>query len=169
MADDDAVALPPQPEEMEELDVMDVVEDDGKIRPLADQPPPPTRTNFAGRTRTGSEAFQKDWDTRRQKYYECVPPSFWKDHFEREFWSFCTFKSDMDLAMKEFFDKIGFEPPPPPAAKKSSAKKQPEPKQRAEPKKRGRPPKQSVCKSSAKPKASSGKGRGRGRKGKQAQ
>ena len=71
--------------------------------------PIPTRSTFAGRPRTGSAQHQLDWDARRAKYYQCVPPSFWKDGFERTFWSMCTANTDMEVAMKKFLEEIGFE------------------------------------------------------------
>ena len=101
------------------------------VAPIHDgnqQPPPPTRSTFAGRTRVGSETFQSQWDSRRQKYYKCVPSEFWKDAMERTFWSMASELGCLDKAMDQFLLKIdaskpsqplqGFASPPVRQAKK---------------------------------------------------
>ena len=56
--------------------------------PKADELKLPSRATFAGRLQT--EANAKLFDSRRELFWKGVPESFWKDHFEREFWKLCT-------------------------------------------------------------------------------
>lgn len=71
-------------------------------QPPPNQPPPPTRATFAGRTRVGSETHQKQWDDRRAKYYQMVPPEHWKDGLEREYWTLCSQSESLDDAVVKF-------------------------------------------------------------------
>ena len=79
----------------------------------ADGPFPsiPTKATFAGRVRAGSTKHQSLFDARKAKFYEVVPQSFWKDHFERSFWSKCS-ESDDDIesGTKNFLIEIGIDP-----------------------------------------------------------
>ncbi|CAK9059857.1 Uncharacterized protein SCF082_LOCUS31634 [Durusdinium trenchii] len=108
--------------------------------------PIPTRATFAGRSRPKAEQGQRDFDQRRQMYYSMVPSSFWKDHFERQYWVKCSQCPTIDDAIASFLDDIGVKPQPPssrPAARAPKA--------------------QAKGKAAAKPKAKANPGRGRSR------
>ena len=161
-----SVAVPAPPKE----DLQDMIAGRGSEGVMEEEKVPvmpafPTRSTFAGRTRTGTQQYQEQWDSRRTAYYSSVPSTFWKDHFERQYWTLCSSLKDPEGAMKQFLEDIGFKPlPRPPAAlpnePSASAKVQGKPKAKAAPK-RGHPHRKPACKAVAKPKP---KGRPRGKK-----
>lgn len=117
-------------------------------------PPIPTKATFAGRVRAGSTRHQSLFDARKAKFYEVVPQSFWKDHFERSFWSKCS-ESDDDIesGTKNFLREIGIDP----------EKNRPLPSLPVRPKAKASKPKAQV--KTDKPHGGRGRARGRGRGG----
>ena len=100
------IAVPPEPpSEIEGLGGSNQV-----LPAESDATPIPTRATFAGRVRKGSVQHELDFDARRTKFYEWVPSSFWKDHFEREFWNKCVESENLEVAIKSFLMDIGFDP-----------------------------------------------------------
>ena len=133
---------PPKPESVVE-----------NLEPL---PTPPSRATFAGRTRLGSETYQKQWDERRAKYYQVVPASHWKDGLERDYWTLCTKTGSLDEAMVQFLAKIGVDQVvPTPSAHAAAPVRRPRPKPSDQP--------QAKAKAKAKAKVKSGPSNGRGR------
>eukprot|EP00435_Cladocopium_sp_Y103_P022453 s2116_g5.t1 len=110
-----AVAVPP-PEPAEPEVVA------GGVESSDVQPDLPTRATFAGRTKLGSEEFQKQWESRRLMFYTNVPKEMWKDHVEREFWSMCSTAGDNDVGLKQFLEKKGHTPAATAQAPKAKAK-----------------------------------------------
>ena len=101
------IAVPPEPvqEVGDGIGEEPAPQDQQVIEVPPNQPPPPTRATFAGRTRVGSESFQKQWDDRRAKYYQMVPPELWKDGLERDFWALCSQCESLDDAVVKFLEK----------------------------------------------------------------
>eukprot|EP00438_Fugacium_kawagutii_P015208 Skav213594 [mRNA] locus=scaffold77:75291:78931:+ [translate_table: standard] len=120
------------------------------------QPPPPTRSTFAGRTRVGSEAFQSQWDSRRELYYKVVPADLWKDPLEREYWTLCSHMGSLDAAVAKFLEN----------KKVAAVVPTPAPRAAAAPAREAQPPRKPQSKAKAKAKVASrtGRGRARGRK-----
>ncbi|CAK8991492.1 Uncharacterized protein SCF082_LOCUS2681 [Durusdinium trenchii] len=110
------IAIPPVEEEVELGPGQDMV-----LQPVVDNPPPPTRSTFAGRTKSGSEEYQNQWMGRREMYYKFVPVAFWKDPSERQYWTLCNTIGDKDKAMQQFLDQIGVKRGPPAPAPKAAA------------------------------------------------
>ena len=46
----------------------------------------PTRKTFAGRKRPDPPRDPLPWDIKRSAFYTNLPPSYWKDHYERKWW-----------------------------------------------------------------------------------
>ena len=99
------VAVPPEPPS-EIPDLSTAAPEESEV----DTTPFPTRATFAGRNRKGSVQHELDFDARRTKFYEWVPSSFWKDHFERAFWAKCVESENMEVAIKSFLIDLGFDP-----------------------------------------------------------
>lgn len=98
------VAVPPEPPS--EIPDLSTAPEQSEV----DTTPFPTRATFAGRNRKGSVQHELDFDARRTKFYEWVPSSFWKDHFERAFWAKCVESENMEVAIKSFLIDLGFDP-----------------------------------------------------------
>ena len=143
-----SVAVPPEVPAGVAMDDVQVVEE---------KPSFPTRSTFAGRTKSGSNDFQSQWDSRREIYYKSVPKSFWKDPQEREYWTLCTEIGDNHEAMKQFLEKIDASNPPAAATPSGNPAAQPKAKAKAKAK--------VVKKDALKPFGSRGRGRGRGKGG----
>ncbi len=95
-AESGAVAVPPSLDEAMTGEVDDLF------------PTIPSRATFAASIRAGSTKHQSIFDARRAKFYEVVPQSFWKDHFERSISSKCSeADDDIESGTKKFLLEIG--------------------------------------------------------------
>ena len=158
-----SAAIPPAPEALDikaasepGSPMQDPPKPESVVENLEPLPTPPSRATFAGRTRLGSETYQKQWDERRAKYYQVVPASHWKDGLERDYWTLCTKTGSLDEAMVQFLAKIGVDQVvPTPSAHAAAPVRRPRPKPSDQP--------QAKAKAKAKAKVKSGPSNGRGR------
>lgn len=95
-----------------------------KDAPPLEPKPWPTRVTFAGRKMGKGEDESGPFQSRRMKFYSCIPSEWWKDGHERTFWKLCCENDgDLDKAISAFQSEKGITPPPPTSSQASSSRR----------------------------------------------